>query len=109
MMEALRPMLPDYAIIAPHPSDPDLFIGVKVDAFNESDAQEAAAELVCSYNVPGILWGYDNTTTAGIYIVTYSFRQHLRMTGIEADSLDDARLFMQQIAEDGTLFTPATG
>lgn len=108
-MEALRPMLPDYAIIAPHPSDPDLFIGVKVDAFSESDAQEVAAELVCSYNVPGILWSYGRKTTAGIYLVTYSFRQHLRMTGIEADSLKDARLYMQQIAEDGTLFTPAPG
>jgi hypothetical protein len=31
------------------------------------------------------------------------------MTGIEADSLADAQLFMQQIAEDGTLFTPAPG
>lgn len=107
-MEALRPMLPDYAIIAPHPTDPELFIGVKVDAFSESDAQEAAAELVCSYNVPGLLWSFGLDTTAGIYLVTYRFRQHLRMTGIEADSLNDARLFMQQIAEDGTLFTPAS-
>ena len=102
-------MLPDFAIIAPHPTDPDLFIGVKVDAFNESDAQEAAAELVCSYNVPGLFWSYGCKTKNGIYLITYSFRRHLRMTGIEADSLNDARLFMQQIAEDGTLFIPATG
>ena len=105
----VRPMLPDYAIIAPHPLDPELFIGVKVDAFNEIEAQEAAAELVCSYNIPGILWSYGSDTTCGVYLVTYRFRKHLRMTGIEADSLDDARLFMQQIAEDGTLFTPSPG
>lgn len=102
-------MPPEYAIIAPHPTIHDLFVGIKVDAFDENTAQELAAELVCSYNVPGIFWPYDANSGSGIYLVTYSFRQHQRMTGIEADSLNDARLFMQQIAEDGTLFTPATG
>lgn len=102
-------MLPDFAIIAPHPTIHELYVGIKVDAFDENNAQEVAAELVCSYNVPGILWSYRQDSSSGIYLVTYSYRQHLRMTGIEADSLDDARLFMQQIAEDGTLFTPASG
>jgi hypothetical protein len=102
-------MPPDFAIIAPHPLITDLYVGIRVDAFDEANAQEVAAELVCSYNLPGILWSYQDDTTSGIYLVTYRFRNHLRMTGIEADSLADAQLFMQQIAEDGTLFTPAPG
>ena len=48
-------MLPEFAIIAPHPWEDEQVIGVKVDAFTELEAFDIAAELVCSYNVPGLL------------------------------------------------------
>lgn len=96
----------EFAILAPHPQHPVLFIGIHLDAFDQSTATDLAFHLCHSYNVPGLFWPYKHGSTSGLYIVHYTWGHYSRFAAIEASSKPEAEYFMAHLAQEGRIITP---
>lgn len=97
-----------YSLQAPHPSNNEIFISLILDA----DTQPVAAELATAIRrsarlldsfVPDSYTTAGNPKGIGTFIVTFSFRNHLRSIGLIARNHREAKFLLDILKSNGTL------
>lgn len=99
----------DFALAAPHPQQPNLLIGIYLDAFDHSTAIDHAFHLTHSFRIPGLFFPAhpgSTTNTFGDYLITYTYCNCTRLAAITANSRVHAECLMQHLQSEGKIVTP---
>ena len=95
----------EYAILASHPAEPNLLIGLPLDAESREDATVLAFHILHSYRIPGPFFPFTPGSKSGIYLVTYTLGPTTRLTAIEASSRVEAEAHLQHLSIEGRIVT----